>query len=404
MNILVISQYYWPENFRIGDVCLALKERGHNVTVLTGKPNYPNGRFYTGYNWFKKNIEVWNNMKIYRSNLILRGDGGGVRMSLNYISFAILASIKVLFIKEKIDKILVYAPSPITVGIPAYVAKLKFKALSFFWVHDLWPESIRVAGGIENKSILNSIERLTKFIYDKSDHILVQSKGFISYIENQGIQRKKITYYPFYAEAFYNVRTPEKDYLSKFPDGFNIVFAGNIGEVQSFQTLIQAAILIQKLKLKINWIIFGDGKLKQEVNNLIKENSLENSFILKGSFPAEEMPKYFACADALIVSLKKNEIFTLTIPGKLQSYLACGRPIIGSLDGVGSDIITEANAGFVAKSESPEELVNAITKIYEMDQDERDILGLNARSYYENEFERERLIEKLERILENNVD
>ena len=154
MKILVITQYFWPESFIINDLCLALKERGHEVSVLTGKPNYPQGRFNNGYSFFNKTTEYWNGIKIYRSPLIPRGKGSGFRLFINYLSFAIIASVRLLFINKKFDKIFVYEPSPITVGLPGIVAKYKFGAPMYFWVQDLWPESISAAGGVKNKRIL----------------------------------------------------------------------------------------------------------------------------------------------------------------------------------------------------------------------------------------------------------
>lgn len=399
MNILVITQYFFPESFRINDVCLGLKERGHKITVLTGKPNYPSGRYFDGYNWFNKSIENWNEIEIYRSNLFLRGKGGAIRLFLNYFSFAFFASIKLLFINKKFDKILIFAPSPITVGIPGVFGKKKFNSKTFLWVHDLWPESIKIAGGVKTLWILKLIDKLTRWIYSNTDELLIQSNGFLSYINSQGVNSEKIKYYPFYAESFYKVLEPEQEYLEQLPSGFKILFAGNIGESQSFMTLLSAAKILKEKNILINWIIFGDGRMKKNVEKEIKISGLQNNFILKGTVPASEMPKYFSCVNGLVISLKNSDIFSRTIPGKLQSYLACGKPIIGSLNGVGADIIKESGSGFVGSAESVDELVDAIIKLYNTPLIEQTRMGLNARKYFDQEFERERLLDKLEIIL-----
>lgn len=399
MKILVITQYFFPENFRINDVCLGLKERGHEVTVLTGKPNYPSGKYFEGYNWFNKKKEIWNGIEIYRANLFLRGRGGGIKLFLNYFSFAFFASIKLLYINKKIDKILIFAPSPITVGIPGIVAKIKFKSKTFLWIHDLWPESIKVAGGINSLWILKLIDRLTRWIYFKTDELLIQSKGFLSYLNKQGVHSDKVKYYPFYAESFYNVLEPDEKYLSQLPAGFKILFAGNIGESQSFMTLLSAAKILKNKNLPIFWIIFGEGRMRKIVEKEIEISGLQDNFILKGTMPGTEMPKYFSCVNALVISLKKSDIFSRTIPGKLQSYFACGKPIIASLNGVGADIIKESDSGFVGSSESVEELVEAIVRLYNTPLHEQKRMGLNARKYFEQEFERENLLDKLEIIL-----
>ena len=399
MKILIVSQYFYPENFRINDVCLGLKERGHKLTVLTGKPNYPSGKIYDGYKSFNKNYENWNGIDIIRSYLIPRGNGNAINLFLNYFSFAFLASFRLLIIRSKFDKIFVFAPSPITVGLPGIVASKLFKAKVVLWVHDLWPDSLRIAGAIENKFIIKTIDFLTRWIYANVDKILIQSKAFETYIKNQVENKKKIIYYPFYAESFYRVENPEPKFCDDLPSGFKLLFAGNIGEGQSFPTLLDAAKKIKKIGLPISWIIFGDGRMKEIVEKKIEEYDLGKQFILKGTLPAKEMPKYFSCVDGLVVSLKKSEIFSLTIPGKLQSYLACGRPIIGSLDGVGAKIIDESGSGFSASAESVEELVEAIIRLFSLSNEERAALGNNARIYFEKEFERELLLDKLESIL-----
>lgn len=401
MKILIVTQYFYPENFRINDICLGLKEKGFTVSVLTGKPNYPSGRYYNGYSVFNKNFEIWNDIKIYRSNLIPRGNGSSLRLFLNYISFAILSSIRFLLIGTKFDRVFIFAPSPITVGLPGIVASKFLKVKSILWVHDLWPESIKIAGGITNDVTIKLIDHLTRWIYEKVDKILIQSEAFYSYVENQVVNKSKISYYPFYAEPFYKVESPDPRYCKNLPNGFKLLFAGNIGESQSFSTLLNAAKILKNRQIPVSWVVFGDGRMKEMVLRKIYDLGLENHFFLKGSFPALEMPKYFSCVDGLIVSLKKSEIFSMTIPGKLQSYLACGKPIIGSLDGVGAKIIDESGCGFTARAESVEELVEAVISLYSLSQSERISLGLKGRAYFEKNFEREMLLNKLESILKS---
>jgi glycosyltransferase involved in cell wall biosynthesis len=402
MRILIITQYFWPESFRINDICLGLKERGYEIVVLTGKPNYPTGKFYEGYSFNSSDKETWNGIEIYRSRLIPRGKGGGVFLFLNYISFAFFASLKVFFINKKFDRIFVYEPSPITVGIPAIVAKIKFKSPIYFWVQDLWPESVSAAGGVKNKFIISILDSITRFIYKQSKIILVQSLAFKPYINAQNVEMEKIVYFPNSTESYYQIQAKNPKYKNRFPSGFNLIFAGNIGEAQSFDTLLEAAFLLKKENIPINWIILGDGRAKEYVKKKISDLYLESNFILLGSFPSTEMPYFFSYADALLVSLKKDKIFSFTIPAKVQSYLACGKPIIGALDGEGARIIIEANAGFSAQSENYIALADCVRKMYNLSDEERILLGINARNYFEQEFEREKLLDKLELILTNN--
>jgi glycosyltransferase involved in cell wall biosynthesis len=396
MKILIVSQYFWPENFRINDLGLGLQERGHEIHVLTGKPNYPKGTFYDGYSFFKKGNEEYKGIKIFRSNLFPRGKGSGLKLMVNYFSFAFFSSVKALFHKEKYDLIFAYEPSPITVGIPAIVISKKLKIPLYFWVQDLWPESVSAAGQLNNKIVLKSLNNLTKWIYKNSTLILIQSEGFREYILNQDVENDKIIYYPNSTEALYNLIEPSKDVLGLMPKvPFTIMFAGNIGESQDFECILEAAKILKDKSSDINFVILGNGRKKEFVLEKITEYNLENSFHLLGSFPVNKMPHFFACADVLLVTLKKKKIFSLTIPSKVQSYLACGKPIIGALDGEGANVILESKSGLVAPSGDYKQLANKIFEIYKMDNQQRLKLGKNARTYYVENFEREKLIDNL---------
>ena len=395
MRILVISQYFYPENFRINDLCYGLKEKGHNVTVLTGKPNYPNGRFYEGYGFFKKKFEIINGINIYRSNLIPRGKGSGFRLFINYLSFVFFGLFRLFFIKEKFDKIFVYAPSPITVGYLGAFASFLFRAKPYLWVHDLWPESVKDAGGIKNEIILSLVNLMTKSIYYFYQIILVQSPSFKEYLMAQGVNEKKIIYYPYYAESFYNIVDQKPDLEEIFSKKLNLVFAGNIGVAQSFDTIIKSVKVASEMLDNFQFIILGEGRDKKRVLDKIESMSLTNNFKFLGSFPPEEMPNFFASADALVVSLKKSKIFSMTIPGKLQSYLASGKPIIASLDGIGAEIIKESSSGYVTPSEDHHGLAKSIINFDKLSLEQRSKLGANARKYFEKEFERDKLLLKL---------
>ena len=398
LNILIISQYFFPENFQINDLVFSLKKKGHNIEVLTGKPNYSKTHFFDGYGWNSPDFEIINDIPVYRANLFSRKKGGAIRLFLNYFSFALLALFKVRKIKDPFDVIFVYQTSPVTVGIPAILAKKLFKTPIYFWVQDLWPESLTAAGGVNNKLVLGFFNSLTKWIYNQSKKVLIQSEGFREYILNQGIPNNKITFYPNPTEDFYKPLQGVKDYQEFFQkEYFNIIFAGNIGEAQSFKTIIDAISNIKSLPVKVT--VLGDGRYKETAFSLIKEKRLEAHFNFLGSFPPTEMPKFFSHADALLVSLKKDKIFSLTIPAKIQSYLACGKPIIASIDGIGAQVVKNAECGVTAAAESVEELERAIKHLIALDSDKRNLMAKNARTYYEKEFDRELLLEKLEKIL-----
>lgn len=398
MRILIITQYFWPENFRINDIALGLKEKGHDVIVLTGIPNYPNGIFFNGYDKKTKD-EEWEGIKIYRSKLIPRGDGGGIRLFLNYISFAFFASIKVRNITERIDKILVFEPSPITVGVPAIFAKNKFNAPFYFWVQDLWPASLNAVGGINNRLTLTFFNGLTKFIYKTSYKVLIQSKAFQNYIEKQNVPKDKIVYLPNTTENFYKQLPRSTKYDELIPKGFKLIFAGNIGEAQSLDTFVHATRIVLKKGYYIHWVIVGDGRYKSTLQVLINKLGLENNIHFVGKYPPNEMAKFFSYADALYVSLKDEYIFSLTIPSKVQSYLACGKPILASLNGEGAKVVKDAKSGYVSDAENISDLADNIIKMYNLSEEERKQLGENGLKYFNKEFKRSVVLNTLEEVL-----
>ena len=399
MKIIIVSQYYWPENFRINDFADGLIEKGHEISVLTGIPNYPDGRFYNGWKWWGEKHEIYKGINIYRSLLFPRGRGNNFRLAINYISFAVFASMRALFLSGKFDLIFVYEPSPITVGLPAIVIKKLKKLPIYFWVTDLWPESVVSAGNSKSVLISKLLNPLVKFIYKHSDKILVSSRGFINSIVEKGVSIQKIEYFPQWAEPLFKPLEPSKYLLGSIPpDSFKIMFAGNIGEAQDFPSIIEAARLLKKYN-DIHWIILGDGRKKDWVQRKIIGYGLENNFHLLGSYPLQDMPKFYSQADAMLFALKKEYIFSITIPAKVQSYLACGKPILAMIDGESAKIINEGNSGLTCPAENPRGLAENVLKMKAMR--ERGILheiGTNAREYYTNNFERSFLLNKAEII------
>ncbi|NVO11239.1 MAG: glycosyltransferase family 4 protein [Bacteroidales bacterium] len=399
MKILVVSQYFWPENFRINDFVDGMSQRGHEITVLTGKPNYPSGRFYSGYTFFNKRVEFYNGIKVIRSPLITRGNSGGVRLFINYLSFAFFASFCALFrVKGKYDLIFVYQLSPVTVGIPAMILKKKFRIPLFFWILDLWPESVEEASNIRNTSAIKLLTSLVKYIYKKSDRIFISSNSFSRSISEKNVEKNKIVYFPNWAEELYlsdNIQNSK--YTNLLPTGFKIMFAGNIGVAQDFESIINAAELVRYNK-DIHWVILGDGRKKQWLKNEIDKRQLTSNFHLLGSYPPEEMPNFFCHANTMLVSLKDSKILSLTVPAKIQSYLAFGKPILAMLNGEGTDIINKANAGISCESGNYIKLAQNVESMFNMKPNQLDEMGINAKKYYNQHFNRKILFERFENV------
>ena len=402
MNVLIVSQYFWPESFRINDLAHGLRDRGHNVTVLTGKPNYPGGSFFPGYGFFRPVREDYEGVEVLRAPLVPRMEGRGRQLALNYLSFVVSAGILgPLLCRGPVDVIFVFEPSPITVGLPALVMKKIKKAPIMFWVQDLWPESLTATGAISSRPVLRVVDKLVRFIYRGCDTLLVQSRGFVAPVKAQGASPEKIVYFPNWAEETYKPREVEADAPEReeMPAGFKVMFAGNMGAAQSFETILQAANMLKRYP-EIRWVILGDGRRRRWIEESVKDLGLQDRVRLLGRRPVESMPRYFALADALLVSLRREHIFSLTIPGKVQSYLASGRPVIAALDGEGARVVEEAGCGVTAAAEDPDALAAAVLKLYEASSEEREEMGRRARAHFEEHFEREKLLDELEGRME----
>lgn len=397
MKVLIVTQYFWPENFRINDLALGLKERGHEVKVLTGKPNYPGGRFFTGYNFLGQFFETYEDIPVFRVPLIPRGNGSRIRLALNYFSFVLFSCLLSPFRRiGAIDLIFIYEPSPITVCLPALLLKKLKSAPIMFWMQDLWPESLSATGAISSEKILKMVDILVRFIYRGCDRILIQSRAFFQPVKHQGGKPNHILYFPNSAEELYQPVLLKKDAQERtaMPEGFCVTFAGNIGAAQDFGTILGAA---ERLKdhRGINWVIIGDGRKCSWVQRQVIKRGLSKTVHLLGRYPATSMPRFFALSDALLVTLKKEPIFALTIPSKVQSYLACAKPIIAALDGEGARVVEEAGAGVTCPAENPKALAEAVLKLYNMSGREREKMGKKGRSYFEKHFEREMLLDRL---------
>ncbi|MDQ7001663.1 MAG: glycosyltransferase family 4 protein, partial [Ghiorsea sp.] len=352
MQILIVSQYFYPENFRINDLAMALKEKGHDVTVLTGMPNYPAGKVYEGYSWWAKRRDYMGGIPIVRVPLFARRESKSWQLALNYISFAISACVlgSWMLRKQTFDVVFTFEVSPVTVGIPAnFIAKQK-SAKHFFWVQDLWPETLSATGAIQSPKILSAVGRMVRWIYKQCDTILVQSKGFEKPAIAAGAAAEKIRYFPNWAESLYQPINLPKDAKERgeIPSsGFIVMFAGNLGAAQSLETIVGAA---ERLKDKdIHWVFLGDGRRRKWLEDEVQQKGLDKVHIL-GRRDMATMPAYFSLADAMLVTLRDDPVMATTIPGKVQSYLACGKPIVGALSGSGQAVIQESGAGFCVDS------------------------------------------------------
>ena len=403
-HILVISQYFYPENFRINDICKEWVKRGYEVTVVTGIPNYPQGKFFDGYGLFKKRKEEYKGIRIIRLPIVSRGKGS-IRLALNYFSYVFSGFFWKMFTRIKADKVFVFEVSPMTQALVGVWYAKRRKIPCTIYVQDLWPENVEVVTGIHNKTIIGAIDKMVNYIYKNCQLILATSPSFVKRLEertsvfdNEG--KSKVQYWPQYAEEFYKpVQKKELEDL-KVSDAFRVVFTGNIGYAQGLDVLPKTAEVLKKKNVQCEFVIIGDGRYMEEFKKEIAGRKVEEMFSLLGRKKPEEIPGYLALCDAAFISFADNELFEMTIPAKLQSYMACGMPILAAAGGETKRVIEEAECGVCCQLGNAEKLAEAVITLKNAGKTEQKEMQDNALKYCNNKFEKNSLLDELDRTFE----
>ncbi len=386
MKVLICTNHFYPETFRCNDVAFELAKRGYDVTVLTAIPDYPKGNFFDGYGFFHKRKETINGVKVYRAFIIPRGNGGSLRLVLNYFSFFVSSIILSTYLGlfKTYDMLLVHETSPVMIGVPSVFVKRLQKIPMLFWVLDLWPESLQAAGGYNNRRILGIFEGLTKWIYKNSDKILMSSKGFEESITQKGDFANKLIYFPNWADKALERTLDYK--LPTLPTGFIVMFAGNMGEAQDFDHIMDAARRLKENK-GIHFVFVGDGRKRSWVEEFSKEHNLEETVHWVGRHPIEAMPAFFEKADVMLMTLKDVNIFNLTAPAKLQAYMSASKPILAMMNGEGPRVIVEAECGMSVSAADSEGLAKSILEMSKMEKSKLIEMGKRGREYQIKHFE-----------------
>ncbi len=393
-KLLIISQYYYPENFRINEISNEISKRNWDVTVLTGIPNYPKGFFYNGYSFFKKRYEIIGNIKVIRLPIIPRLNNG-LFLFLNYISFVISGYIWVIFNKKKFDLIYCYETSPITQALPGILLS-KFQKINFIlYLTDLWPESVVFASPFKKGVFISLINTLVKYIYKNTSLILISSRYFIKQKLLKELPKRKVIYWPQFAESKYKPIFEKQHDKSINLGCFNLVYTGNIGYAQDFQVLINAVKLLKKEKILVKVNIFGEGRYSKKLSRLVEKEQLNDYFIFFGAIPSIEIPRILGNSDAAFISLKNEKVFEYTIPSKLQTYLACGSAIIASINGVTSEIIKSAECGFSSQAGDAYKLYRNIKLFAENRHFYKEKFKQNSLKYSNKHFNKDSLLRKL---------
>lgn len=395
MRVLVLSQYYWPESFRINEVVESLRCAGCQITVLTGQPNYPQGDVFDGYHaggFGAQQHEL--GYSIYRVPLVPRGRGGAIGLATNYLSFVLSACVlgPWLLRKQHFDVVFVYAPSPIIQAIPAvWLAFLK-RAKLLTWVQDLWPQSLEATGFVRSRRVLDAVAVLVRWIYRHCDLLLVQSQAFISPVKAMA-GKTPVQYHPNPGELAFDQAGSLGPPALVLEPGFNVVFAGNLGTVQALGTVLDAAELLRP-HVDVRIVLVGSGSRSEWLRQEVVRRQLCN-VQLAGRFPTEAMPGILAQASALLVSLARSPIMSQTVPSKMQAYLAAGKPIIASLDGEGARVLEASGAGVACPSEDAAALAEAVLRLRAIPLAELQRMGEAGQIYYKQHFDPAVLAEKL---------
>lgn len=391
MKILVICQYYAPEPFRVSDICESLVQNGHSVTVVAGLPNYPMGMIYDGYRHGQKRDEIINGVKVHRCFTIGRRQGFFWRF-MNYYSYAVSSTIYCSKMKEDFDVVLVNQLSPVMMAKAGIEYKKKKKKKLLLYCLDLWPESL-IAGNISRSSfIYKFFHRVSSKIYRQADALMITSHLFSDYfIREFGIQKEKIRYLPQYAEALFTKSDmPQKD-------GVDLMFAGNIGAAQSVKTILYAAKMLEDCP-DLRFHIIGDGSDLQSSVELAERLKLK-SVTFHGRKSIEEMPAYYERADAMLITMMDDPVLSLTLPGKIQTYMAAGKPVIGAINGETETVIQEAGCGYCTAAEDSGMLADSVRAFCRLTHEERAALGRKAYHYYNQRFHKDVFIKTLEKQL-----
>ena len=401
LKILIVSQYFWPENMRVNDMAEELVRRGHEVTVLTALPNYPEGQVFEAYREAPEQFASYHGAEVVRVPIIPRGKRS-LTLALNYLSFVVSGSLLGSWkLRGKdFDGVFVYAVSPIMSAIPALViGKLK-KAPVSVWVLDLWPETLRAVGVVHDDRALALVGKMVSWIYNRTDYLLLQSRAFMDSVRSyctKPVEDERLVYFPSWAEdGFSELPSEASPLLARSADEFTILFAGNLGEAQDFPAILDVAQALRDV-VKVRWVLVGDGRMSDWLQLEVARRNLDNVLLL-GRHPLDAMPGLFATADTLLVSLKTNEVFARTIPGKVQAYLASGKPVLGMIGGEAARVIEESGAGLACASGDQEGLSRIVQLMAAMSPQERDAMGRAGKCYYDDHFSKEKIFSNLERL------
>ncbi|MEA4911340.1 MAG: glycosyltransferase family 4 protein [Oscillospiraceae bacterium] len=406
MKLLIVSQYFYPENFRINDIAKGLVERGHAVDVLTSLPNVPGGEFFEGYSWFSRGEKEHDGVHIERVGVIRRGSGSPARWVLNCASFAFNSLFHLPHLqKNGYDAVFVFNNSPVTKILPAKVLARRMRIPNIIYILDIWPDSMFLllgqAEGREKTLFQRAAYGLSRWLYKSADTLLISSRGFEPKLRAMGLTAP-IGYFPNYAEPpAQGGKSRTRASLSLSADDVVLAFAGNVGVAQGLDKLVEAAKTVRDARVK--YLIVGDGSALAALRAQVAQAGLAQRFVFTGWVDSAEIPSYLALCDMALVSLRANGVLDLTVPAKLQTYMYAGLPVLAFMNGAGAETVAQANCGFTASAGDEKALAAAIDRMAALPKADREAMGERGRAYCAEHFDRDKLLDGLEAAIEKAV-
>ncbi|ONH30611.1 glycosyltransferase family 4 protein [Pseudofrankia asymbiotica] len=401
MRVTIVSQYFWPERFQVNDLAVGLRERGHRVTVLTGQPSHPHRQAFAG-RW-RSAREWYEGVEAVRVPLASGGGGGELwRLALSHLSFAASASVLGVPRLPPSDVVLVYQVSPVTTLVPALLLRRIRGTPVVLWVQDLWPWSLYATGAVRSERVLTLLDRMARAGYRRCARVLGRSEDFLPLLREAAVPVDRLDYLPNWAEERYRPvpADPEVRRAAGIPDGFVAMYAGDLGVAQSLETLVAAAERLREDPhgARVRWAVLGGGPRAEWLADEVRRRGLGDRVHLLGRAPFERLPDLLAHADVLVTTLRRDPVWELTVPSRVQSFLACGRPMVSSATGATARVVAAAG-GIAVPAEDPVALADAVVKVAALGPAERAAMGAAARRYYLTHYQRAALLDRVERHL-----
>lgn len=407
-KILIVSQHFYPEGFRVNDLVDGFVERGYRVTVLCGMPNYPEGKWYPGYSGNGPFSDSYNGVPVFRSYEIPRKGNTSLRIFLNYLSWPLTATIKALFLKADYDIVICYNTSPVMMSFPAIVAAKSHHVPLINYVLDIWPENLYTVLSVKSNLMKKIAQKVSDWHYSKADRLVSMSESLkVNLLQRETVGKKKIPVdvLPQHAEDFYAIPLFDDNLAEKFKDKFLIVFAGNISPAQDLENAVEAVSFYASLYGRdLHLLVVGDGMSLDSVKSLVEVREVQDMVSFVGRVKPEEVPKYYGIADALLIPFSSNENLALTVPAKVASCMASAKPLIGYLEGEGCKAIKSARCGLVSEPGNSKQLAQCIRELLLMSYEQRVEMGKNAFSYYLSNYSRKAILDRFDEIIRKTLN